>query len=160
MITATHTGFDKVRDWYAKVAASGQPVIEVFTRNAPRNALIANVQAGNDRNPFYSTNAEHSRVLRRIKEALQDGMRIGKAALRDGLQGAGDLYVDMFRKHIQARKSAGVPPVSLPIASAHRTKKLSEKYAKRKLKKFGFTTPELVATNEFRQSFASRVKGV
>ena len=139
--------------------AGGPRVVEVYAKGK-RNQVIAEAQAAQDRNPFFVTRSESSKLAGLMRDALSIALRdrarasTFKALLLESIGGS---LVDFYRAHIRARKSGGVPPISSAV-SQHQTRKLTPEYAKWKQRKWGKKLPELIASGQFIESITARVR--
>ena len=150
-------GLEKVKAFFRNAAVNllgGKRSVEVYFANAGRNRTIAAVQAGAKRNPFYLSKNEEAEIASIMRSALTDALhRISRTPWRDGLRIAGEHMAEDFRAHIDGRKSG----TRLLHPGITRTRPLTPKYAKQKLKRWGKVLPELRASDEFYESMRVRV---
>lgn len=160
-ISTETRGVDRVQSWYRERAATlrgASKTVELYFNNPSRNATIAAAQANQDRNPFFTTPQEQRQLTQLVSEGVFDALRTNNAQrLVVRLNEVGESMVRNAQAHIARRQSGGVPPVPAPT-TPHKTKPLTETYAKWKRKKYGSAVPELFATGEFKNSFLYRLR--
>jgi len=118
-------------------------VIAGGTRGGEKNAMIAKVQAGLDRNPWY-VSAEWLDLIRaRIRSAVQQEY----GATEDDLRDVGEILKRAVLSNLEAQQNKR--------ESGFRD--LSEGYAKQKQRAVGFVKPILVRTGDLRGGMSSRV---
>lgn len=113
-------------------------------RGAAKNALIARAQANRRRNPFYLNTAAKQRV-----RFLANGLTSVSAAVRDAAaKQIGATMIVSIGENVAAQTN---PP------GGGKFTPLSEAYARRKQRRFGFTLPILKAEGDLLGGLGVRV---
>lgn len=116
------------------------------TRGAEENAMIARVQKGKQRNPFYLTRED-----RHLVKATGKGLGSASTTLRfNTFKAIGDYMHDAVMRNFQQQRNPG----------GGSFKPLSKNYAEAKRRKYGFTTPILKASNQLMPSLHIRIDRV
>ena len=121
----------------AAVSADAHTTISIVAggqRGQALNTLIARVQAGVDRNPFYLSKDEREALKFILRGMTSEDAGTRRAAVDK----AGREMLDAVLRHVlQQQNKSGKP-----------FKALSERYAAYKRRKFGFVVPILKATGD------------
>ncbi len=128
-----------------KLAAFREATVDVVaggSRGGPTNAMIAAVQRGHSRNPFYFDSDTRAVIKTMVTAALARDEGI----THDDLTAIGGLMLRGVRSHFEAQKNPG--------GSTFRA--LTPAYAEAKRKRFG-DKPILEATGELRDAMSLRV---
>lgn len=113
--------------WEFVVEAGGK-------RGAALNALIAKVQAGRERDPFYP----NKRAIEAIRFAVNGLASTTFGAVKAAEKAIGDALLISIAENVEAQRNPG----------GSKFKPLTEAYARRKQKAVGFVLPILRATGD------------
>lgn len=134
----------KIKAALGSVEGTEIAIVAGGSRGASKNALIAKVQAGQMRNPFY------------LDQQAKEGIRFAAGGLtaaqysvrKRAVEIMGELMLLAIGRNVERQQNPG----------GNRFKPLTDKYAAYKRRKFGFTVPILKATGDLLGGLRVRIQ--